>query len=336
MSNTNNLKEMPFYQLTDFQLIWENESGKQRVLDMMENNGFKEFLKNAISQNETCLNRDNMRYLDIDELNANIKDNNMMKIMHFNCRMLAKNRGKISGFLQTLDDDPDIILLSEIGKDGYRYLKSTFPEYHSENNLPENNTYGGVAILALENRYEVTINSDLKMIKTCNCSKCQVEDIWLNISCAGKNFTVGAIYRHPNGNIEHFTDQLSLSVNKMPTNDTCIIGGDINIDLLNISKEQVLNYATSILSVGFIPKIYLPTRITDTTCTLIDHLFLRLPHKYNDTKTQSGCIFSDISDHLPLILSLSLIHRPIIKRLFVRIINERILEIFKEKCKNCN
>ena len=53
MSSTNFSSEMPFYQLTDFQLIWENETGKQRVLDMMVNNGFKEFLTNSLFKKRT-------------------------------------------------------------------------------------------------------------------------------------------------------------------------------------------------------------------------------------------------------------------------------------------
>ena len=332
----NPLSEMPFYGLTDFQLIWENETRKQMILNMMENNGFKEFMKISTSSNEIKTNLGDVKYYDIDDLNTQIKDAKLMKILHFNCRMLAKNRGNITGFLKSLDDEPDIIILSEIGKDGYRYLKSTFPNYQFEYDLPKNNNYGGVAILALNQIYDITINPDLKLVKTCNCSKCQVEDIWLNLSCNDKKYTIGAIYRHPNGSIKHFSEQLAESINQTPPNSTCIVGGDINIDLLNISNEQVLNYATLFMSCGFVPKINLPTRITDHSCTLIDHIFLRLPNKYKDISTHSGCIFSDISDHLPLFLGLTLENKPSNNRPFVRIINDRTIEIFKNKCKTYN
>ena len=327
---------MPFYWLTDFQMIWETESGKQHILNMMENNGFKEFMSNSVSLQESNLNMENIRYFDIDELNQRTSENKMMKVMHFNCRMLAKNRGKIKGFLYTLEEEPDIILLSEIGKDGHRYLKSTFPNYTAEFVLPKCSSYGGVAILALDNTYEMTVNTDLNITKACNCAKCQIEDIWLDITCEGKKFTVVAIYRHPNGNIEHFTQQLALSLHKVPTDNICLIGGDININLMDITKDLVLNYVTLFMSLGFVPKIYLPTRITDHTCTLIDHIFLRLPKKYHEIYTYSGCIFSDISDHLPIILAISFINRPSAKRPYVRIINERTLNNFKVKCENHN
>ena len=212
--------------------------------------------------------------------------------------------------------------------------RSTFTNYDFAFNLPEKNKYGGVAILALKQIYEITINPDLKLIKSCSCTKCQVEDLWLNVSCQGKNFTIGTLYRHPNGKIDHFIDQLTTVMNKIPTNNTTIIGGDINIDLLNISNESVLNYASLLMSYGFVPKIHLPTRITDHTCTLIDHIFLRLPKKYSDIITYSGCIFSDISDHLPLLLGLSLTNRPSISRPFIRIINDKTLQNFKNACQN--
>ena len=334
MSRRNPLSEMPFYGLTDFQLTWENETEKQKILALMDNNGFKEFMKNSVSMKEAKANIEDMKYFDLDEINLQTKEINAMNILHFNCRMLAKSRGKINAFLKSLDKEPDIIMLSEIGKEGYRYLQSTFPNYNFESDIPKQNNYGGVAILALRHIYDITINPDLKLIKTCNCTKCQVEDLWLNVSCQGKKFTVGTLYRHPNGKIDHFIDQMTTSVNKIPKSNTCIIGGDLNIDLLNISNESVLNYASLFMSCGFVPKIHLPTRITDHTCTLIDHIFLRLPNKYNDIQTFSGCIFSDISDHLPLILGLSLINRPSIKRAFVRIANKKTQEKFKKKCED--
>ena len=104
---------MPFYGLTDFQLTWENETEKQKILALMDNNGFKEFMKNSESLKEAKTNIEDIKYMDLDELNYQIKQKNTMNILHFNCRMLSKNRGKINAFLKSLDKEPDIIMLSE-------------------------------------------------------------------------------------------------------------------------------------------------------------------------------------------------------------------------------
>ena len=40
---------MPFYGLSDFQLIWENETCKQEILAKMSNNGFIDYIKNSHS-----------------------------------------------------------------------------------------------------------------------------------------------------------------------------------------------------------------------------------------------------------------------------------------------
>ena len=50
------------------------------------------------------------------------------------------------------------------------------------------------------------------------------------------------------------------------------------------------------MSSGFHPKITLPTRITDTSNTLIDHI---LTNVYDD-KHVSGILINKISDHQPI------------------------------------
>ena len=300
------LREMPFYGLTDFQLIWENETGKQRILAMMENNGFSDFIKNSNHLAQIKCNLNNIKYYDIDDLNHHLKDKKLINFLHINTRMLSKNKGNVMGFLNMFDGEPDVLLLSEIGKDGQRYLKNTFPNYDFECDLPERNKYGGVAILTNNETFKMNIQENLKIKKTCDCTKCQVEDLWVNITDGNKNiYTVGVIYRHPNGNIKHFTEQLVTVISKIPKNRSCIIAGDINIDLLNISHSDVLDYATLFMSFGFTPKIHLPTRITDNSCTLIDHIFLRLASCDKLANTFSGSVFSDISDHMPVFLGMS-------------------------------
>ena len=50
-----------------------------------------------------------------------------------------------------------------------------------------------------------------------------------------------------------------------------------------------------------LPTIYKPTRITETTATLIDNILTN-----NEQIVQSTIVVSDITDHMPTILSINL------------------------------
>ena len=51
---------------------------------------------------------------------------------------------------------------------------------------------------------------------------------------------------------------------------------------------------------SFIPTITLPTRITENAISLIDHIFIRVPHKYTVGNITAGVLYCNISDHLPV------------------------------------
>ena len=72
------------------------------------------------------------------------------------------------------------------------------------------------------------------------------------------------------------------------------ICGDYNIDLLQIENSTKVNlfYQNMSLS-GFFPKITLPTRLSETTCTLIDNIITN----NIDNNHLSGVLTRKISDH---------------------------------------
>ena len=77
------------------------------------------------------------------------------------------------------------------------------------------------------------------------------------------------------------------------------------IDLLKVSTQQdTSNFLSTFTTHSYVACIDKPTRITETTGTLIDNIFvnsLRFAHR-------SAIIYSDISDHLPILLTLTLKH----------------------------
>ena len=130
------------------------------------------------------------------------------------------------------------------------------------------------------------------------------ESIFIRVNTGKNEFKIiGNIYRAPGCNINEFNiklDNLLQDINNHPVYKKAseiLILGDFNINLLNHDKhQQTQNYLETLLGHGMLPLITLPTRITSTSSTLIDHLFTSLKHDSFD----SGIIYTAISDHLAI------------------------------------
>ena len=69
--------------------------------------------------------------------------------------------------------------------------------------------------------------------------------------------------------------------------------GDFNIDLLKInSKNHYNTFYNSLTAAGYLPRISLPTRVTNHSATLIDNMFSTELDNNN-----SAVIVNNISDH---------------------------------------
>ena len=69
--------------------------------------------------------------------------------------------------------------------------------------------------------------------------------------------------------------------------------GDINIDLLKVSANtRFMKYCIIITSFNYCPLIRRPTRVTDESLTLIDHIWTNEPH----TIFHSGIVTYALSD----------------------------------------
>ena len=72
--------------------------------------------------------------------------------------------------------------------------------------------------------------------------------------------------------------------------------GDFNLDLLKISQNAKADAFTDcMLSFSFHPLIDAPTRITTSSATLLDNIFVN-----TDMNLKSGILITDLSDHLPV------------------------------------
>lgn len=119
------------------------------------------------------------------------------------------------------------------------------------------------------------------------------------------NIVIGCIYRPPNSDVALFNCDVLSILDTLSKNRKILafIMGDFNMDLINSDTHAPTNdFLNNLMSHTFLPTIHQPTRITTTSSTLLDNIFTN-NMKY---KLKSAILYSDISDHLPVLINIDL------------------------------
>ena len=260
------------------------------------------------------------------------KSPNSLKVYAFNIRSLSKNGGKLLAFLSNLPVF-HVLVLTEIGVWNIEVAVSYFSEFAYDYALPEHNSFGGVAIFMNKNIDNITFTKQT-LKKTCKCSKCNFESLFVDFEFANIAYTIGGIYRHPNGNVSHFNVDLENVVAVIDKQKTVMILGDINIDIIKQDNESTLSYYTMLLSNNFLPLITLPTRITSHSATCLDHIFIRCCKNGQNTQKTAGIIFCDITDHLATFIFIKHQNKhPKTERPMIRIFSDSNCQVFINQIK---
>ena len=113
----------------------------------------------------------------------------------------------------------------------------------------------------------------------------------------GRKIPLSLLYRHPHQNYQSFFNKLSSFVQKVSSTYHVVILGDINIDTSIPSNNSYSKpYKDILLSLGLRNLINKPTRITNSTETILDHVLTNL----NFESCKSGVLVNDITDYLPV------------------------------------
>ena len=161
------------------------------------------------------------------------------------------------------------------------------------------NNRGGVAMYYVKSDISFVRKSDLELNVDGEFETLVIEAIRGN-----STVIVGEIYRVPNTSeiisVERFDNLLTNIARTAGTKDI-IIGCDQNFDYLKINQhkhtEELLNcFITS----GLFPTITQATRITPTSSTLIDNIYVNFKTDLDTLK--SAILISDISDHFPVLV----------------------------------
>ena len=105
--------------------------------------------------------------------------------------------------------------------------------------------------------------------------------------------------------------------------------GDLNINSLDYSrKTHAHDFFNFVFQNGIFPVINRPTRATESSATVIDHILANI---IIDSHIQSGIIKTDMSDHFSVfsLIKTNLKHTNIKKTIIIIDINEESMKYFK-------
>ena len=110
--------------------------------------------------------------------------------------------------------------------------------------------------------------------------------------------------QHSLQNLDIFNDEFNSLLSEITKRHHEIhLAGDYNIDLLKyLDHSQTNCFINCITAHHFLPMITRPTRINDSTSTLIDNILTNVPTRVIDTVI----LAADISDHLTVLMLLNL------------------------------
>ena len=150
-------------------------------------------------------------------------------------------------------------------------LQTKFNFYLNEYNFIQNNSStkaGGVGMF-IKNHINYTVTDEYNL----NYFGC--EEMWIKINMNHSTEVFSVLYQHPKSNLVQFSESLENSLtilNKQKI--TYYISGDTNIDLLqNETNNNFKNYSDMLFSLGCLSLVKFPTCISNTSSTLIDHIY---------------------------------------------------------------
>lgn len=137
-------------------------------------------------------------------------------------------------------------------------------------------------------------------------------------------FGLTASYRPPSTNVKLYIEELNEYLLSMCCGDVEIFMGDVNINIGDSADLDSLIYQTYMGQNGFISRIESPTRVTNNTASVIDHIYLKLKSSARQNLLScSGVLKTSITDHWAVFLSIKstsnqrhYLHNPSNKRTF--------------------
>ena len=235
------------------------------------------------------------KYIDISSVELLTFNGKEFLIVCVNMRSIVNllNFSKLEAFIHNLQVKPDIIAITEI------WIQSNVPGpyynlsgYVFVSNSRKSHRGGGVGVY-IKNIHNFSVVEEITIM-----NEKTFESIFIKIDIQNIDVLFGNIYRSPSNNIhlnEVFINTLGNCLNIIGPNKKCFILGNLNYNLANHDNSRVSNFTELMLEKSYFLVINLPSRISDSNATVLDHIWTNL---YRN-QIKSGIILHSISDHLP-------------------------------------
>ena len=311
---------------------------RDRIFDI-ESNFEKNLLAKLSENNEEVLNpydgiNISCNYRNFEQTSQHMKGHEGLKLLSWNIQSLKSKFNDFEDFLNSFHEKKchfDVICLQEIWQikdsdvfnlDGYNFFHKSRAQEG-----------GGIAFF-INKKYK------FKEIKRLSIFQEKVlESLCIELELDKKTkILISNVYRsngkHPilseAEQCEAFLDLFS-NLQEQMSHFKCdsFIFGDFNFDLLKFQEHgRTKDLLENSFSNGFLELISMPTRLTHTAATLIDHVYTNSVKDNFDT----SIILSDISDHFP-ILTILPDKKKSSKQPFIEIrnFNEENMQAFREE-----
>jgi len=233
---------------------------------------------------------------DIENMGSLFGGNDKFNVIHLNIRSLQKNFDELLIYLNLLNtQNIDVMIFSEtflLGNVENFQIKG-FKIVYNESKLNRND---GLVVYI---RDTFSVKTNIINLTETNILRCELK--------LKHNQTLGvmACYRPPSTQLNVFLNELEESLQNEQLNDWEIFVGDLNINLLNLNDEDVNRYLNILSRNGYYSCINKPTRVTNFSSTLIDHLFLKGQNVNEHKKNIKSIILQTaITDHFMIALSI--------------------------------
>ena len=239
--------------------------------------------------------KQSLYYSDNDFIATLSNSNNPVAILSLNCQSISSKFDDILILVEKVyqrNQNIDILCIQEswLGEHSH----------YSQYNIDGYDMYYQSSVCSSHTGLIIYVRSEYQ-VKQLNIRNSSVlwESLFLEVTLTdGKKIIIGDIYRAPKEEVNIITTfivELShiltlLNRMKLPV----YLCGDYNINLLKMhEKNSYEEFFETMLVHSYLPNITLPTRLTDTSNTLIDNVFA------NSAKFEavSGILINNISDH---------------------------------------
>ena len=249
-------------------------------------------------------------------------------IMHLNIRGLINKQDDLKKILT--ENDVDIAMLCEMWLNENNLSRVDILGYNIEYCSRKNKKGGGVAIL---------LRKSLQY-RLCNSLNLELEHLSVEAKTDYGVIIISSCYRPPNSPISNFLTEYDTLLKDLKeclkgNNSHLFIGLDHNLDLLKSKTHSPTNCFLGLnYNAGLEPSINKPTRITNSSTTLIDNVFIS---QNLEPRTNSNLLLDDISDHLPCLLTCQDVYPTAVHRLVKRRnLNKKAIELISEDLRVTN